>query len=314
MRIAKRLGIAALCAFFAGILLYGFYLYGSFYATPWRAALPYAWLAGCAAVPTGAGLGIASLCKRIKHANPFRAKKRRVLRSAGWIAAFAGCAGALFLTLLMLALPVVVGFLTAGWDFKPYQSPSPDGQYNLDVRCVRDERGNAVSAEFSVLDAETGEPLYGCPGMWRTWDLWGIDWLCDGTVLVDSSDVGKMRYGPDEDGVWAELDSSAAPSGMPISRNDHLQVYMENGWRAVAIAGNPPSLMSFDAEGKLRLDTDHHRANYAQLAALLKKGDYDALRRLRMGWDADGAARYVTRDAYDVTMKGFEILSAEKLF
>ena len=80
----------------------------------------------------------------------------------------------------------------AGDAFEPYQSTSPNGAWILDVR--KEEDGGMSFAAIRVLSAETGETLYDCPDRWRLWDLHGIDWLCDGTILVDSSDTGMARY------------------------------------------------------------------------------------------------------------------------
>src|SRR5699024_5860805 len=136
--------------------------------------------------------------------------------------------------------------------FAPYQSTSPNGEWILDVR--KEEDGGTSVAAIRVLSAETGETLYDCPERWRLWDLHGIDWLCDGTILVDSSDTGMARYGADTEGAWRPMDAQAGLVSLAPAYDDgYARIYEQDGWRTVEVRGDRGyACISLDAEGKTR--------------------------------------------------------------
>ena len=155
----------------------------------------------------------------------------------------------------------------SGDAFEPYQSTSPNGAWILDVRKVEDEDSGMSFAAIRVLSAETGETLYDCPDRWRLWDLHGIDWLCDGTILVDSSDTGMARYGADTEGAWQPMDAQAGLASLAPAYDDgYARLYEQDGWRTVEVRGDHRhAYVSLDAEGKTRLDMLHSNLTLAEL-------------------------------------------------
>ena len=202
--------------------------------------------------------------------------------------------------------------------FEPYQSTSPNGAWILDVRKVEDEDSGMAFAAIRVLSAETGETLYDCPDHWRLWDLHGIDWLCDGTILVDSSDTGMARYGADTEGAWRLMDAQAGLASLAPAYDDgYARVYEQHGWRAVEVRGDHGhAYISLDAEGKTRLDMLHSNLTLAELEETLAENAAQALQTSAFTdarTEADGALRYLTDDLYSVSIRDGAIASAEPL-
>ena len=206
----------------------------------------------------------------------------------------------------------------SGDAFEPYQSTSPNGAWILDVRKVEDEDGGTSVAAIRVLSAETGETLYDCPDRWRLWDLHGIDWLCDGTILVDSSDTGMARYGADTEGAWQPMDAQAGLASLAPAYDDgYARLYEQDGWRTVEVRGDHRhAYVSLDAEGKTRLDMLHSNLTLAELEETLVKDAAQALQTSAFTdarTEADGALRYLTDDLYSVSIRDGAIASAEPL-
>ena len=204
----------------------------------------------------------------------------------------------------------------AGDAFEPYQSTSPNGAWMLDVR--KEEDGGASVAAIRVLSAETGETLYDCPDRWRLWDLHGIDWLCDGTILVDSSDTGMARYSADTEGAWQPMDAQAGLASLAPAYDDgYARLYEQDGWRTVEVCGeHRHAYISLDAEGKTRLDMLHSNLTLAELEETLVKDAAQALQTSAFTdarTEADGALRYLTDDLYSVSIRDGAIASAEPL-
>ena len=205
--------------------------------------------------------------------------------------------------------------------FEPYQSTSPNGAWILDVR--KEEDGGTSVAAIRVLSAETGETLYDCPERWRLWDLHGIDWLCDGTIAVDSSDAGADYYGADEDGAWQPLNRregqyiAFAMSLPPTYDDGYARLYEQDGWRTVEVRGDRGyACISLDAEGKTRLDMLHSNLTLAELEETLAENAAQALQTsvfTDARTEADGALRYLTDDLYSVSIRDGAIASAERL-
>ena len=200
--------------------------------------------------------------------------------------------------------------------FEPYQSTSPNGAWILDVR--KEEDGGTSVAAIRVLSAETGETLYDCPDRWRLWDLHGIDWLCDGTILVDSSDTGMARYGADTEGAWQPMDAQAGLASLAPAYDDgYARLYEQDGWRTVEVRGDHRhAYVSLDAEGKTRLDMLHSNLTLAELEETLVKDAAQALQTSAFTdarTEADGALRYLTDDLYSVSIRDGAIASAEPL-
>ena len=210
-----------------------------------------------------------------------------------------------------------------GNSFEPYQSTSPNGVWILDVRKEEDEDSGMAFAAIRVLSAETGETLYDCPDHWRFWDLHGIDWLCDGTIAVDSSDAGADYYGADEDGAWQPLNRregqyiAFAMSLPPAYDDGYARIYEQDGWRTVEVRGDHGhAYISLDAEGKTRLDMLHSNLTLAELEETLAKDAAQALQASAFTdarTEADGALRYLTDDLYSVSIRDGAIASAEPL-
>ena len=206
----------------------------------------------------------------------------------------------------------------AGDAFEPYQSTSPNGVWILDVRKVEDEDSGMAFAAIRVLSAETGETLYDCPDRWRLWDLHGIDWLCDGTILVDSSDTGMARYGADTEGAWQPMDAQAGLASLAPTYDDgYARLYEQDGWRTVEVRGDRGhAYISLDAEGKTRLDMLHSNLTLAELEETLAENAAQALQTSAFTdtrTEADGALRYLTDDLYSVSIRDGAIASAEPL-
>ena len=204
----------------------------------------------------------------------------------------------------------------AGDAFEPYQSTSPNGAWMLDVR--KEEDGGMSFAAIRVLSAETGETLYDCPDRWRLWDLHGIDWLCDGTILVDSSDTGMVRYSADTEGAWQPMDAQAGLASLAPAYDDgYARLYEQDGWRTVEVRGDRGyAYISLDAEGKTRLDMLHSNLTLAELEETLVKDAAQALQTSAFTdarTEADGALRYLTDDLYSVSIRDGAIASAEPL-
>ena len=204
----------------------------------------------------------------------------------------------------------------SGDAFEPYQSTSPNGAWILDVR--KEEDGGTSVAAIRVLSAETGETLYDCPDRWRLWDLHGIDWLCDGTILVDSSDTGMVRYGADTEGAWQPMDAQAGLASLAPAYDDgYARLYEQDGWRTVEVRGDHRhAYVSLDAEGKTRLDMLHSNLTLAELEETLVKDAAQALQTSAFTdarTEADGALRYLTDDLYSVSIRDGAIASAEPL-
>ena len=204
----------------------------------------------------------------------------------------------------------------AGDAFEPYQSTSPNGAWILDVR--KEEDGGTSVAAIRVLSTETGETLYDCPDRWRLWDLHGIDWLCDGTILVDSSDTGMARYGADTEGAWQPMDAQAGLVSLAPAYDDgYARVYEQHGWRAVEVRGDRGhAYISLDAEGKTRLDMLHSNLTLAELEETLAENAAQALQTSAFTdarTEADGALRYLTDDLYSAVICDGAIASAEPL-
>ena len=202
--------------------------------------------------------------------------------------------------------------------FVPYQSTSPNGAWILDVRKEEDEGSGMAFAAIRVLSAETGETLYDCPDRWRLWDLHGIDWLCDGTILVDSSDTGMARYGADTEGAWQPMDAQAGLASLAPAYDDgYARLYEQDGWRTVEVRGDHRhAYVSLDAEGKTRLDMLHSNLTLAELEETLVKDAAQALQTSAFTdarTEADGALRYLTDDLYSVSIRDGAIASAEPL-
>ena len=200
--------------------------------------------------------------------------------------------------------------------FAPYQSTSPNGTWILDVR--KEEDDGAPFAAIRVLSAETGETLYDCPDRWRLWDLHGIDWLCDGTILVDSSDTGMARYGADTEGAWQPMDAQAGLASLAPAYDDgYARIYEQHGWRTVEVRGDHGhAYISLDAEGKTRLDMLHSNLTLAELEETLAENAAQALQTSAFTdtrTEADGALRYLTDDLYSVSIRDGAIASAEPL-
>ena len=205
--------------------------------------------------------------------------------------------------------------------FEPYQSTSPNGAWILDVR--KEEDGGTSVAAIRVLSAETGETLYDCPERWRLWDLHGIDWLCDGTIAVDSSDAGADYYGADEDGAWQPLNRregqyiAFAMSLPPAYDDGYARIYEQDGWRTVEVCGDHGhAYISLDAEGKTRLDMLHSNLTLAELEETLAENAAQALQTSAFTdarTEADGALRYLTDDLYSAVIRNGAIASAEPL-
>ena len=204
----------------------------------------------------------------------------------------------------------------AGDAFEPYQSTSPNGEWILDVR--KEEDGGTSVAAIRVLSAETGETLYDCPDRWRFWDLHGIDWLCDGTILVDSSDTGVARYGADTEGAWRSMDAQAGLSSLAPAYDDgYASIYEQHGWRTVEVRGDHGhAYISLDAEGKTRLDMLHSNLTLAELEETLAENVAQALQTSAFTdarTEEDGALRYLTDDLYSAVIRDGAIASAEPL-
>ena len=204
----------------------------------------------------------------------------------------------------------------SGDAFEPYQSTSPNGAWMLDVH--KEEDGGMSFAAIRVLSAETGETLYDCPDRWRLWDLHGIDWLCDGTILVDSSDTGMARYGADTEGAWQPMDAQAGLVSLAPAYDDgYARVYEQHGWRAVEVRGDRGhAYISLDAEGKTRLDMLHSNLTLAELEETLAENAAQALKSSAFTdarTEADGALRYLTDDLYSAVICDGAIASAEPL-
>ena len=204
----------------------------------------------------------------------------------------------------------------AGDAFEPYQSTSPNGAWMLDVH--KEEDGGMSFAAIRVLSAETGEKFYDCPDRWRLWDLHGIDWLCDGTILVDSSDTGMARYGADTEGAWQPMDAQAGLVSLAPAYDDgYARVYEQHGWRAVEVRGDRGhAYISLDAEGKTRLDMLHSNLTLAELEETLAENAAQALKSSAFTdarTEADGALRYLTDDLYSAVICDGAIASAEPL-
>ena len=203
--------------------------------------------------------------------------------------------------------------------FEPYQSTSPDGAWVLDVRKVEDEIYDMSFAAIRVLSAETGEVLYDCPGRWRFWDLHGIDWLCDGTILVDSSDTGAARYGSGTDGAWQLLGplEGLATSLPPVYDDGYARIYEQDGWRTIEVRGDDRwAYISFDAGGKTRLDMLHSNLTLAELEDFLAEKGAEAVHYSALHGHSDeggGVLRYLTEDLYSVTIRDFAIEDVVKL-
>lgn len=211
----------------------------------------------------------------------------------------------------------------AGDAFEPYQSTSPNGAWILDVRKVEDEDSGMAFAAIRVLSAQTGETLYDCPDRWRLWDLHGIDWLCDGTIAVDSSDAGADYYGADEDGAWQPLNRregqyiAFAMSLPPAYDDGYARIYEQDGWRTVEVCGkHRHAYISLDAEGKTRLDMLHSNLTLAGLEETFAENAAQALQTSAFTdarTEADGALRYLTDDLYSAVIRDGAIASAERL-
>ena len=206
----------------------------------------------------------------------------------------------------------------AGDAFEPYQSTSPNGAWILDVRKVEDEDSGMSFAAIRVLSAQTGETLYDCPDRWRLWDLHGIDWLCDGTILVDSSDTGMARYGADTEGAWQPMDAQAGLASLAPAYDDgYARLYEQDGWRTVEVCGeHRHAYISLDAEGKTRLDMLHSNLTLAELEETLAENAAQALQTSAFTdarTEADGALRYLTDDLYSAVICDGAIASAERL-
>ena len=202
--------------------------------------------------------------------------------------------------------------------FVPYQSTSPNGEWILDVRKEEDEDSGMAFAAIRVLSAETGETLYDCPDRWRLWDLHGIDWLCDGPILVDSSDTGMARYGADTEGAWPPMDAQAGLASLAPAYDDgYARLYEQDGWRTVEVRGDHGhAYISLDAEGKTRLDMLHSNLTLAELEETLAENAAQALQTSAFTdarTEADGALRYLTDDLYSVSIRDGAIASAEPL-
>ena len=202
--------------------------------------------------------------------------------------------------------------------FAPYQSTSPNGEWILDVRKEEDEDSGMAFAAIRVLSAETGETLYDCPDRWRLWDLHGIDWLCDGTILVDSSDTGMARYGADTEGAWQPMDAQAGLASLAPAYDDgYARLYEQDGWRTVEVRGDRGyACISLDAEGKTRLDMLHSNLTLAELEETLAENAAQALQTSAFTdarTEADGALRYLTDDLYSAVIRDRAIASAEPL-
>ena len=173
-------------------------------------------------------------------------------------------------------------------------------------------------AAIRVLSAETGETLYDCPDRWRLWDLHGIDWLCDGTILVDSSDTGMARYSADTEGAWQPMDAQAGLASLAPAYDDgYARLYEQDGWRTVEVRGDHRhAYISLDAEGKTRLDMLHSNLTLAELEETLAENAAQALQTSAFTdarTEADGALRYLTDDLYSVSIRDGAIASAEPL-
>ena len=169
-----------------------------------------------------------------------------------------------------------------------------------------------------MLSAETGETLYDCPDRWRFWDLHGIDWLCDGTILVDSSDTGMARYGADTEGAWQPMDAQAGLASLAPAYDDgYARLYEQDGWRTVEVCGkHRHAYISLDAEGKTRLDMLHGNLTLAELEETLAENAAQALQTSAFTdarTEADGALRYLTDDLYSAVICDGAIASAEPL-
>ena len=204
----------------------------------------------------------------------------------------------------------------SGDAFEPYQSTSPNGAWILDVR--KEEDGGTSVAAIRVLSTETGETLYDCPDRWRLWDLHGIDWLCDGTILVDSSDTGMARYGADTEGAWQPMDAQAGLASLAPAYDDgYARLYEQDGWRTVEVCGkHRHAYISLDAEGKTRLDMLHGNLTLAELEETLAENAAQALQTSAFTdarTEADGALRYLTDDLYSAVIRDGAIASAEPL-
>ena len=200
--------------------------------------------------------------------------------------------------------------------FEPYQSTSPNGAWILDVR--KEEDGGTSVAAIRVLSAETGETLHDCPDRWRLWDLHGIDWLCDGTILVDSSDTGMARYSADTEGAWQPMDAQAGLVSLAPAYDDgYARLYEQDGWRTVEVCGeHRHAYISLDAEGKTRLDMLHSNLTLAELEETLAENAAQALQTSAFTdarTEADGALRYLTDDLYSAVICDGAIASAEPL-
>ena len=200
--------------------------------------------------------------------------------------------------------------------FEPYQSTSPNGAWILDVR--KEEDGGTSVAAIRVLSTETGKTLYDCPDRWRLWDLHGIDWLCDGTILVDSSDTGMARYSADTEGAWQPMDAQAGLASLAPAYDDgYARLYEQDGWRTVEVCGkHRHAYISLDAEGKTRLDMLHSNLTLAELEETLAENAAQALQTSAFTdarTEADGALRYLTDDLYSAVICDGAIASAERL-
>ena len=206
----------------------------------------------------------------------------------------------------------------AGDAFEPYQSTSPNGAWILDVRKEKGEDSGTSFAAIRVLSAETGETLYDCPDRWRLWDLHGIDWLCDGTILVDSSDTGMVRYGADTARAWPPMDAQAGLASLAPAYDDgYARLYEQDGWRTVEVCGeHRRAYISLDAEGKTRLDMLHGNLTLAGLEETLAENAAQALQTSAFTdarTEEDGALRYLTDDLYSAVIRDRAIASAERL-
>lgn len=240
-------------------------------------------------------------------------RKRYFLLALAFACFLPLCACADMLSALEALVPGATGDA-----FEPYQSTSPNGAWILDVRKVEDEDSGMSFAAIRVLSAETGEKFYDCPDRWRLWDLHGIDWLCDGTILVDSSDTGMARYGADTEGAWRSMDAQAGLASLASPYDDgYARIYEQDGWRTVEVCGDHGhAYISLDAEGKTRLDMLHSNLTLAELEETLAENAAQALKSSAFTdarTEEDGALRYLTDDLYSAVIRDGAIASAERL-
>ena len=109
--------------------------------------------------------------------------------------------------LLLAAVAVYFGILFYSHalilqDGRSYkETTETKGEYTLTTRIVEEEP--AVMVGFEIHDS-AGNLLFACKGSYRAMDLKGIAFAADSyDVLVDSGDVGLMRYSF-ANGSWQE--------------------------------------------------------------------------------------------------------------